>query len=345
MAGKPKKKTTPKKTPAKKTRKATIQRTGHNINIKLDQSKRSIRTGASAPRQPQIISTFTPVQAPAPIYNFPLPTNLNPFESVLRETQKPKIQEKNELEKPKPKEEEQEQEDDSIFHLGDFETKVKRKQQERDEMELMRNEDFDAPPKKPLLLMDKDMQAAIISRPKERREREEMGQEDILSHANRERKNNTPLQEEQKKVNEKQNLLTVFQPKTKEKTGGSNIMTLQKLNEPPSEERRMNKEFNAFAGGGNMLGGDGIMGRLNREEMRKKRLESLDKEKYSIEPLESFKSPETNKEEKELEDYRAYLKGFSIQGLRTEAKKQKLKYPKTTSKQELFNLLIDNRKK
>ncbi len=273
---------------------------GPNININIDQSKRTKKSGVAAPqRQPQIISTFTPVQAPAPIYNFPLPTNLNPFETVVRATQKPKIQENNELEKPKPKEPEPEDynNDESTVKLEEVKHKVERKQRERDEREFMKLEDFDTPPNTPLLLMDNNIQTAIKNRPKERKEREEMGQEDILSKVNRERKNDTPLQEEQKKVAEKPDLLSTYNPRVRQ--GKSNIMTLQLLNEGDDKIKQIKKEikgqteeeqkkyFEALGGGNRLQKPDSIMDRLSREELRKKRLEALDKEKFSLEPKES----------------------------------------------------------
>ena len=115
-------------------------------------------------------------------------------------------------------------------------------------------------------------------------------------------------------------------------------MTLQKLNKRDDENIKYKKEIkqlqnNIFSGEGNKLGGgDSIMERLNREEIRKKRLEALDKDKdeYSIEPTESFKSPQIIKEENEYEAYDEYLKGLmknatpkaKRQALFPEAKKQ-----------------------
>lgn len=117
-----------KKTRKPKAKRAPIRRItksqsnigkGPNININIDQSKRTKKSGAAPQRQPQIISTYTPVQAPAPIYNFPLPTNLNPFESVVRETQKASIKpESNELEKPKEKENEAKVKNNEVFEMA-----------------------------------------------------------------------------------------------------------------------------------------------------------------------------------------------------------------------------------
>jgi hypothetical protein len=95
---------------------------GPNININIDQSKKTTRAKGSSLQKPQIITTVLPSQAPPPPpapFNFPLPTNLNPFDTVVKATQKEsEIKQPNELEKPKPKEKEKETSDDeSVFEM------------------------------------------------------------------------------------------------------------------------------------------------------------------------------------------------------------------------------------
>jgi hypothetical protein len=116
-----------KKKPLVKKRAKTILKNigkGPNININIDQSKRSTKKSigqTSQPRQPQVISTFTPSGAP-PQVNIPFfqPTqNSNPFESTVKDTQKAKIHEEpNELEKPKPKEKEPEENNHEVFEMA-----------------------------------------------------------------------------------------------------------------------------------------------------------------------------------------------------------------------------------
>jgi hypothetical protein len=91
---------------------------GPNININIDQSKRSTKKAPSQPqRAPQIISTVTPSYVP-----FPLPTqNNNPFDSVVKETQKKVVKEENELEKPKPKTKEEEPINADLFNIEPLE--------------------------------------------------------------------------------------------------------------------------------------------------------------------------------------------------------------------------------
>ena len=86
---------------------------GPNININIDQSKttRGRPRAATAdsnkkPTQaPIIVNSYSqPNYTPPPIFNFPLPTNLNPFDNSIRESQKYKVEETpNDLEKPKAK--------------------------------------------------------------------------------------------------------------------------------------------------------------------------------------------------------------------------------------------------
>jgi hypothetical protein len=338
------KKTAKKKPLVRKKRARTIQKNvgkGPNININIDQSKRSTKKSigqTSQPRHPSVISTFTPMGAPSPSYiPFPLPTpNLNPFESVVKETQKGKVKEEpNDLEKPKPKEPEEERQNEeypNVTMVEDLRTDNQRRR--RRGSETSQQDELQAP-----LLLNAPV-----------------------------RENNTPLDQQARQ--EAPTILSISQP-PRERAGGMMTMTqlIERNENAPQEippvffgpERRardLPPNFQRVDDSGFRLGGDTIMDRLTQEELRKKRIEAMNKKPLQIafdpsedvnviedEAKEGYKTESIQKQEAGVDAYRESLLDLSFQGLKKEATKQGVKYEKKgTTKDVLFNKLIDNYK-
>ena len=358
------KKTAKKKAPVRKRGRNILKNVGKgpNININIDQSKRSTKKSigqTSQPRQPSVISTFTPVMGPPSFIPFPIPTpNLNPFDNVVKETQKAKIKEEpNGLEKPKPKEKEDVVEDPNVSFLN---------KKEKRENESMGSEDFDVP----------ENMAKKEEKIRRRNKGKTAAQPDLSESSwfNPSRETDTPL-EEQTKTEKKKTILDLAiysdkyeRPKVRE--GRSGIMTMNELIRPALEEENRRRDFQAFMSGGQRLGGDTIMDRLSQEELRRRRIDILDKDKKPLlitseqphsgswsfqdepseaanviegEAQEGLKTESMKKQEEVINAYRESLLDLSFQGLKKEATKQGIKYEKKgTTKDILFNKLIDN---
>lgn len=253
-----------KKKPIIRKRARTVQKNvgkGPNININIDQSKKTTRktTSQAQPKQPHIISTYTPTMAPPPpaFIPFPFPTpNLNPFESVVRETQKAKAtEEPNELEKPKPKPRETSEAPIEIPEA----TLVFNHSQEP----VQFVESFPVIEKMPIV---KAIQIKPPTKHKKTSEAQTDDNEDITWFY-RPRTTDTPLEQQAK--SQQENILAIYEPKQKPIKAGVHTMTdliegrQLKINIPPNSIRN-DQEFQAFTGSGN------ILNRLAREQAQKR---------------------------------------------------------------------------
>lgn len=313
------KKTTKKKPVVRKRGRNILKNVGKgpNININIDQSKKSTKKSigqTSQPRHPSVISTFTPMGAPSPSYiPFPLPTpNLNPFESVVKETQKGKVKEEpNDLEKPKPREPEEERQNEeypNVTMVEDLRTDSQRRRRRGSETSQQDE------PQAPLLL-----NAPV-------------------------RENNTPLDQQ---ARQEAPTIATITPPTRERAGGMMTMTqLIERNENPPQEippvffgpdrrvRDLPTNFQQINDAGIRLGG--LFDRLNadqpisREERRRRQAEAAERriaeeERKRQKPLliapeappeipveeepqqESLKTEKMKKEESEYDAYKNYL--------------------------------------
>ena len=301
------KKYTKKKVAAKKKNiKITQRKTGqgHNINIKIDQSKRSNTTKrepTQKPQAPQIITTFTPQMAPPPPAYQPMPfysqPPQNPFYAAIQSTQAPNIKEEpNELERPRPREEAPQREDENIpLEIKKPKTK-KIITNSRVEEETMGRNDFDVITGRTGYKRNNEI-SDIFSKKNERKERESMAQEDgrrknrpfpeqpdlsEIMWFNPSRTTYTPLEEQAAQKPETINTLVIYEPK--KKTIKSGVHTMTDLIEANEGRFKVNtdilndKNFRAFMGSGNILNKfeNDQKKKLSQEELRNKRLQKLE---------------------------------------------------------------------
>lgn len=278
---------------------------GPNININIDQSKRTTRktTSQAQPRQPQVISTITPSYIPFP---FPTP-NLNPFENVIRETQKASVKpEQNELEKPKKQTSETTAQTDDIPEatiiqpssipvkedipiVKAIQIKPPTKKKEMLMIENLPYEDQNDEEYKKYLEEYKKYLKDNKQHEKTKRRNKSMQDEPDLSESlwfNPSRESNTPL-EQQQQATQSQNILTIYEPKKRPVKSG--IHTMTNLIENNERQIDINPEFKPFLGIGNVLGSSNLFNELDllnkleqtqhnytRKELRDKRLKKFD---------------------------------------------------------------------
>ena len=303
---------------------------GPNININIDQSKttRGRPRAATAdsnkkPTQaPIIVNSYSqPNYTPPPIFNFPLPTNLNPFDNSIRESQKYKVEETpNDLEKPKAKPSKsgiQIAEDEIPDLVEETEAeKVKRLFKGQPpplnpfksgltgvKIGKSPTKTTPGPPPKmsfaeelkvgggklrksnnPLSTPEKQTSFVLASPVKEQQQPPSIFTQEIP------RENTTPLEETQKET--KPTIINISKPKVR---GGS--MTMQQLinkNTKDDDDEKIKGEnlqlikTNILSGGYRLGGsGDSIINRLNREELnreelRRRRVKALEPKKTII---------------------------------------------------------------
>lgn len=323
----------------KKVRARTIQKAkgkGPNININIDQSRRGEKGGLQrAP--PSIISTSTPQFIPQymPMFNQPPPAPYA-FQSAIQNTQA-RVNEpiNNELEKPKKVERSEAgiQTDDlaEAFTYPIAQAQpvqfVESFPADEEKPQINKFKILPHTPKPVTISTQTDLLPDAQLIPMRRRRSSDTQTDAMITNVfgtqtenpitaslgtNTETRDTTPLEQQAKE--EVPSILTVYN-KPKERAGGSNIMTFQELNEPETnrrirEELNRGQEFRAFLSSGQRLGGDDVIGRLSREELRKKREEALNKdkpkpvinppeEKPTIETLDMGLSPEEIEEIKQ----------------------------------------------
>lgn len=342
-----------RKTPVRR-RARTIQKNigkGQNININIDQSKRTTKKGTTQPapqRQPQVISTFTPTQAPPPIFNISPPSS-NAFDTAVRDTQRGKVHEPNELEKPKPKEKEPENEE--VVELAPVEPMQRRApksniveiantQRERTVLEGRYNEPMtitlmnqrrdqeEAEPEVPIIPFEgegQQLDPETADYPKLSNKALALYRQEIFSSQVKPQINPTPTKPQ-------------IQPTPKK----PQIQPQQEISPEIIEKSKYADYINGL--GKEELRAEAEKKGVDVKGKKKQQVRDIllgKKENFKLEPLPEEKQVANIEEEKQKRI--AKIQGMSWNNLKREASRRGVKYPQTgTDKEKLKQILIES---